>query len=856
MPVNSFARPVSNRLNQTGRVVTMPVVVSVDGSERGEVNLRIDHNDNVSVNVEELVGVVGDTLDETERNRLAAAGAEGGFVSLEVIRRAGFDVRFDQALLELSFAPAVEQRPVGEIDFGHQRRKQTGSAVPMLPAFASGYLNVYAGFDYVWGAAPLSRGGWGDGAVLNGRMELDSAVRIGGVVLENRALYGSALQADPCPLIVGCIYGQRAGFQRQLSRLIYDMPGEVTRVQLGDVDPMGVGVQGAPDLLGISAEKSYRKLAPATSITPVNQNVFRIDRPSTVEVIVNSAVLQSMRLQPGNYNVRDLPLMAGANHIELSITDDMGNNRVIATSAFFDANLLAPGLFEWGVALGAPSYFLNSARTYEFDLFMGTAFMRYGVSDELTLLGYAQSDAYVTTMGTQALRATPWGMLGTGLAASTGALGSGIAATLDFARVRVSGIFSDAESVIVSVKYQTPEFQTPGQFLTSSEQVLYSQLHYALRFDAAYTTQLYADTTATLAARLQLSDPNQLILGFNGWQDNRFGADLTLSRPITANAISSLTIGVSNETYLNTPILSASPAPELRVGLRLTVRPDEQTTIAAGYDTLNQQAIANVYRNTGQGIDRWDASVNVENRAGNNGSTVTAGAGYYGNRADVHLTHSAGMSGVAFTDFYGSSGNQRTSLRVGSAIAFVDDRVAVGAPIKGDAFALVHPHETIGDREVIVGSRDLVLAKSDSFGPAVLSGLPAYSQNSISVDVDDLPTGYSIGPGAYDTKAPYKGGYDIEVGSTYSVVAYGRLVNQNGTPLELAVGVVHPINNPRKRVPIFTNRSGKFAADGVAAGRWIIEIELDTGKVPYILDIPESVEGLHKAGTLRPSPEV
>jgi outer membrane usher protein len=51
---------------------------------------------------------------------------------------------------------------------------------------------------------------------------------------------------------------------------------------------------------------------------------------------------------------------------------------------------------------------------------------------------------------------------------------------------------------------------------------------------------------------------------------------------------------------------------------------------------------------------------------------------------------------------------------------------------------------------------------------------------------------------------------------------------------------------------IFTNAAGRFGADGLAPGRWIIEMATDGAPTRFVLDIPANVEGLFKAGTLHP----
>jgi len=850
---SEYARPVSNRLNVTGRAITMPFPLRIYGREKGEVLVRINADDRLLVSKFSLAPYVKDILDPDSLSALQNTGPDEEYVAIDALRANGFNLWFDPALQELQFDPSADQRPTGEIDLNHNRTVLQGVAVD--PAPVSGFLNVSTGFDYVWGSAPISQGIWGPGSTLSSRVDLESVMRLGGVVIENRGLYGQGWQAQSCPGFIVCNYGESAGFQRELSRLIYDIPDAAMRFEAGDLDPLGRSIQRAPDLLGLSLEKSHRKLNPTKNINPTSQTSFRIDRLSTVDVMINSVVLQRLQLAPGNYNVRDLPLTTGANQVDLSIVDDTGHQHVVTSTTFFDTQLLAPGLSEWGVAFGAPSYFLNQERTYAFDLLMGTGFYRYGVTDDLTALGHLQSDAYVSTGGLEALRATPWGLFGLGVAASGGQLGAGAAATFNWSRINRFGWLGDRESMLLSAEYRTPQFHTPGEFVTSQEQVLYSELNYGLRLDASYSVLVGLETTATLSGRLRLSDPDQLILGYGTDEDNRYGTDITLSRPFGTWTSASLTLGYSNESYLTTPIVTGNADPEFRIALRINVRPDTDTSVLAGYDTLNDQASVSAYRNSGQGVGRWDASVNVQTFGREDTGTLTAATTYAGNRGEVSLAHSAGLKGVAFNDFYASAGNQRTSLRVGGAVAFAGQHVAVGPPVRGGAFALVYPHESIADKEVVVGSADMVRGRADGLGPAVVSGIPAYAPGLLAVDVPDLPLGYSLGSAAFDTYAPYHGGYNLEVGSSYSVVAYGRLLNSDGTPLGLQTGTARSSSNPAKVVAVFTNRDGKFAADGIAPGQWVIDMETQDRPTQYLLTVPDGTDGLYRTGELRPAAE-
>jgi outer membrane usher protein len=66
----------------------------------------------------------------------------------------------------------------------------------------------------------------------------------------------------------------------------------------------------------------------------------------------------------------------------------------------------------------------------------------------------------------------------------------------------------------------------------------------------------------------------------------------------------------------------------------------------------------------------------------------------------------------------------------------------------------------------------------------------------------------------------------------------------SGTATELA----HPDRDP---VTVFTNREGRFGATGLAPGRWRIEM-LDTRRSIYIIEVPDSADGIFRVGDITP----
>ena len=615
---------------------------------------------------------------------------------------------------------------------------------------------------------------------------MNSSVRIGKFIFENSGVLTGSVDINVCPTQAVCSYAHTPGPKRQLSRLVYDMPEDRVRSEIGDVEPIGAGFQQTPNLLGFSIEKSAHKLTPGDTFSPTGGGSFTIDRPSRVEIRVNGVVQRQLQLEPGKFNLRDLQLATGTNNVDIIITDDTGAQHTVTYTSFFDTNLLAAGKSEWGLTAGLPSYLRDEARDYLPDLYMGSAYVRYGIYDGATAETDIQANMHVAMVGAGMLVDTGFGLVNARAAVSWGEFGEGIALGADWSVVNFEGLTAArGESFRFSSEYHSPNFHSPGDIDTTQTGVIFPEWNYWLNLNATWSALIGYDTTLALSTRYQFVNGAQFGQAIYAWSSNRYGADVTLSRPLTQTLSGSLTIGVSNESFLATLDRVQDPDPEFRIGVRLFDRPDEHTSITSGYDFLDAQTDLSAYRSEGNGIGRWDTSVYVQQNEFNAQASVSATAGYYGNRAQVRIIHNSGFDGTAYSSFDIDPGPQRTSLQVGTAIAFADDKIAIGAPITGDAFAIVYPHASIADKEITVGNNDDIKAVADHWGPALVTSVPVYSPSTIAIDADDLPLGYSLGAATFDILAPFKAGYALEVGSDYSVSVYGSLVLADGQPVAL-----------------------------------------------------------------------
>ncbi|MEQ1577025.1 MAG: fimbria/pilus outer membrane usher protein, partial [Hyphomicrobium sp.] len=713
-------------------------------------------------------------------------------------------------------------------------------------------LNIIAGVDQLWDTG--SAVGSDAGNATSGRLELDSAVRAGSIVVENRGALEGDVDTNVCPQDATCDYGHVSGLKRQASRAIYDIPGEQIRILAGDTDALSVPLQRSTEVLGLSIEKSPGKLNPGENITSAGAGSFRLERASSVDVMINGAVVQRLQLRPGNYNLRDLPLTTGANDIELTITADNGERQTLSFSAYSDQKLLAAGKSEWALAAGLPSYLMDNERTYSDGSYLGTGFFRYGIRDGLTGDADLQGDATVIMGGVGVAIDTNLGIVGLHGAGSKGSAGTGVAADLTWSLANFKGFTEErGESLHFNAEYRSTDFHTPGESLNGADGILYPEFNYWLRLNGSYSAPVTGDITATVSGRYQFGDEDRETPGVQANSGDRYGVDLTLSSALTPTENANLLTGYSNEIYVRDAKKDLTQDADFRVALRFNVRPDEKSSVVAGYDTLGQQTAVSGYRGEGSGVGRWDTSIDVQNRGYEETGSINASAGYRGNRGELRLSHFADAKSINLGTLDGDVTRQRTSLRAGTSIAFAGSKVAIGAPIRGGAFAIVAPHESIAGKDVTVGTTEDVRAVADQLGNGLVSDLPAYLPASISVDVEDLPIGYSLGSGAFDTFAPYKGGYAIEVGSAYSVSVYGTMVMADGQPVSLITGLAYPEGQPGKKVSIFTNAEGRFGAEGLAPGRWIADMATEGAPTHFIIDVPEGTNGLVKAGTLQPS---
>ncbi len=813
------------KLNPTGRTLSLIVEIRERDRHLGEVAIKITPADAVSVNKAQFVRACAPLLREQAAKRLRGLSAVDGFVSLAALNAAGFETRFDSSVMRVQFTPSVKQRPRGTVRL---RRNPFHAAKPSPPARFSGYLNLRTGADYV-SASRASAPGF-----TPPRANLEAVLRWEDVVLETEVTYDGAGR-DPAENLLSL--SALEGFTRRGTRIVHDRPGDAMRFQAGDINPPVTGFQRGPDMLGVAVERSPRKLRPGENIRPTGERSFRIARPSTVKIELNGIVVRQLRLAPGEYDLKDLPLQSGANDIRLIINDDLGERRVLEFTSYFDASLLAEDIYEWGFAAGVLSNFEDGALSYDDADLIASGYYRRGLSAELTGEAHMQAGRNAAMAGAGIFAATPFGFFGVeGAASYHRDHGAGGALSIDWDALPAN---DGASSLRLSADLRSPSFAAPGEDDSLQDDWL--------RLLTSYTRTLPLDVYANIAGRYAFG-------GTGDNSDDAYSVRLGLSKALGRD----FGIGLSLE-YSSDPldILVSEPEAdpddgELRAALRLSWRPDSSSNVTARHETGDGVTSVRASRSVRHGAGSWAANIETVYDAPADDIAADGTLTYTGNRAVVSLEHTASLDATRDITGLPTLSDQRTSLRLGTSIAFADGHVALGRPI-ADGFAIVAPHDSLADRRILLGDRAAAAGFTDLLGPALVPDLAAYTPRSLRYDVKDLPVGYDLGNQEFTLQPGYKAGYALTVGSAHSVTAFGTLQDDEGKPVGLVTGTAKPASGDAPPVTLFTNGAGRFAAQGVAPGRWEIAMASEP-PLRFVLDVPEGTKGLYRAGTLRPVP--
>lgn len=782
------------RYNMTGKPVTLTVAAKDGPVYLGDVIITIKPDDSIEFSAQRLMDLLGNVLDPSALRTLEASFAGKTALDPGAFQASGILIRYDPQNLAIQLDIASERRATRTVMVSPLERDRLGTFVQ--PADFSAYLNVRGAVDYQWSGR--------DKGIQAPIFFVDGAARLLGTVAESQAIWQPGADG--------------VDFQRLGSRLVYDDLGNLVRWTLGDLQPVTRGFQSAPDIAGLSLFRSYSALQPQEIIRPRGDRSFQLARPSTVEVHVNGELVRRLQLAAGTYNLRDFPFTQGANDVRLSIIDDTGRSEILRFNVFLDQSQLAAGLSEFGVYAGVLAPLEARGPNYSGKPAI-SAFFRHGVSNALTLGANIQADRRAQMGGIEAVWGTSLGTFSGSLSLSRiDNVGNGRATLVTFQRL-IQRRNGQSDSITLFFESRSRNFG-PIETVTPRNPFAWEA---GGGYSRTFADYLYGGVDGRYSRGRDGQRDLYNVRGTLGWRINhRLTAtgDLRYERDNVRSGLGGL--------------------------LSLTLRLGRYSNLRADYDTRTERARLSYNTLHGQGVGSYAVATDIERDR--NGAGINVSGNYVANRADLGFSHYG-----TFADDFSHSTGQRTSFRFGTSIAIADGAVAIGRPIY-DSFAVVRGHESLKGADIRIDPSEFgYTASTGALGTALQPSLSSYAERTVKIDAPEAPAGYDLGQGAFRLFPPYRSGYRLEVGSGYNVTAMGQMIDRNGDPVGLVTGSAVELAHPeRQRITVFTNRDGRFAATGLAPGRWRIEM-LDPEKSSFVVEIEKGAEGVVRLGKLTPS---
>ncbi|WP_152682502.1 fimbria/pilus outer membrane usher protein [Sphingopyxis sp. C-1] len=753
----------------------------------------------IGVDAKRFRDLIGPRVNDSARAELEARiAAANPLISLAALQVPGIEVAFDSANLSLSVSISPEIARAQELALSPNIIDSPNKNTVLPAAFAGG-MNFFVSKAFVHqdklnptreGAKPTTVG-------------IDGFLNVGGI--------------DGAYLFHQWTYngGRDARLTRGNITLIHDDWRNAIRYAAGDVDPFALPLQGATPLGGVAITRAFAELQPTRNVRPAGRTSFTLDRDAIVEVEVNGVITRTIQLSAGTYNLRDLPFTEGLNEVRLLIQDEAGRREIASFSRSFTTTLLEEGINEFSFAVGFPRFPTGKGFRYG-DNPQFSGFFRQGVTQSVTLGINAQADRHTQVAGGEALLATTLGTFRMEASASTSRAGEGFAAA--FGWIKSFSLLDQLGEVEAIWDHRSRDFSVLNDGSVGQD----IKNDVAFRYRQALPGRVFANAAF-------------------GYTDRRVGRDRTrwsggLSRSFGKLNVSVLYEG-EDEQFRGV---------DHRVFFNLSFRFGSRDGINARYET---------------GSDRYRVEYerSLTNSVGSLGfrAGLSGADGERGFQGEVdYITNRAELGGRfdLFDDTVSGGRVRQTTLRAATAIGFADGAVAVGRPYR-DGFAIVERHKTLAESsvKVAVGGAGEVYARVDALGPALVTTNRPYQRNLVTVDVENLPTGYDLGAGVFEVFPGSGSGFRLTVGSDAASTVMGVLVDTEGQPVSLIVGTLKSIDRPGDPpIPLFTNRAGRFAATGLKPGRYKLAIGSDEDTGLEIV-IPNDSAGLVNVGKVQMS---
>ncbi|WP_193165746.1 hypothetical protein [Microbulbifer hainanensis] len=785
------------------KIIYVNLPVSIDGRIVGDLNVGVAGTALYTVDRQSWLSFANGYFDAEVVERIAQT-VDGQAIPIGAFIEEFIDIFFDPSALEIKINLADSRRLTREVSLRSHVVDYDNLTDYELPG-RSAYLNLNLQQDYRWNGALDSDQQRATLVNVDGAIQLFGSPRL---VLEGGAFLDSAVGVDD-------------QWQRSEVRLVHDDIRRAVRYSVGDVFYRATEFQVSPPLLGLSIERAYADIQPLRNITPTGTRSFTVNQRSTVEVYVNGLFQNTLRLEPGRYDLSDFAVNAGVNEVSLLITDPSGQQRRIEFSLFSDPILLKRGVSEFSFNAGYQRSVASPVGIdYDYNAPAFSGFYRYGITDYLTAGASFQATEVQQIAGGEVSLSTPVGILAGNLSTSDlNGVGRGRAASLRWSYDFFLGGRRPHEFDLVAVGRD--ELYT---YLGQGSPTATYKSELRARYSAPGPFGSYISASARHAELFDAAAPIDKVYGLD--VTRRFGP---------------LNVSIRFEQ-------EKTDIEEARAIVRLSMPFGERQIASTQWDTFDDTGELVLGRTQYGTVG--DFSGGLALRSGVDNYQADLGAFYQGNRFQLGFDHT-------YTDFTDTdTGTERepvqlSTLRLGSSLAYADGSFALARPIN-DSFIMVRRHETLDGSRILVDERQGGYAAiADNFGPAVVPGVNSYVSRRVRWEPESPPFGYDMGNIEGNAFLFYRSGIAYMAGSEASITVIGEVRDLRGDAIGMTVGNITATDG-REFAPVttFTNKRGRFVAQGLAPGEYRIVFP-DRGDLSVRFTIEDGATGIVELGVIR-----
>ena len=532
---------------------------------------------------------------------------------------------------------------------------------------------------------------------------------------------------------VGSTGAGNTDVKRLESTWTYAMPDRLATVRAGDNISRAGAWGNAVRYGGVQYATDFAT-QPNLVLTPGQFVAGQATIPSTVDVLVNNALVTQQAVKPGPFSISNIPPITGSGDVTLVIRDELGREQVITRPFYASQALLRTGLADFAFDLGfVRENFGIVSNDYGPWLASGT--YRRGISDHWTGEARAEAQAKLANAGVASdVLIDAVGVVSASAAGGHNPLGSGGRVAMAFERQSL-GISFSVQGVLTS-----PHFRQLGSvdapFVVARE-VLASAGHGFGRFGTiavAYVARSYHDKPSTTIGSLGYSFSVER-WGYVGLSVSRVSAE---DRSTNFSASWTIPLGTSTSAAISADRVRSNARGADRDERSLSVQRDLPLGEGFGYRL----------RAANQGPRQ--AEVDYQNRYGTYSAEVGQSQGQTGER----VAASGGIGYIGGNAFFSRAINE--------------------------SFGLVR---LAGYPDVRIYSENQVIGRTDAVGELIVPRLLPYQKNTVRIEQADLPFDAEFAVLARDAVPYARSGVVVEFAVKPARGALVKIMQNEGAPV-------------------------------------------------------------------------